>query len=100
MPHFGGAFFDLRNFLSLEIKMTEQVRQIQTLTLQLEEYNHQYYVLDNPTVPDAEYDRLLRELKLLETEYPELALATSPTQKVGGEALTAFSKIKHEIPML
>ena len=80
--------------------MTEQVKQIQTLTLQLEEYNHQYYVLDNPTVPDAEYDRLLRELKQLETEFPELALATSPTQKVGGEALTGFSQIKHEMPML
>ena len=80
--------------------MTEQVKQIQTLTLQLEEYNHQYYVLDNPTVPDAEYDRLLRELKQLETEFPELALATSPTQKVGGEALTGFSQIQHEMPML
>ncbi|QUM85986.1 MULTISPECIES: NAD-dependent DNA ligase LigA [unclassified Moritella] len=80
--------------------MTEQVKQIQTLTLQLEEYNHQYYVLDNPTVPDAEYDRLLRELKQLEIEFPELALATSPTQKVGGEALTGFSQIQHEMPML
>lgn len=80
--------------------MTEQAKQIQTLTLQLEEYNHQYYVLDDPTVPDAEYDRLLRELKQLETDHPELALATSPTQKVGGAALTAFSQIKHEIPML
>ncbi|SGZ07831.1 NAD-dependent DNA ligase LigA [Moritella viscosa] len=80
--------------------MTEQVKQIQTLTLQLEEYNHQYYVLDNPTVPDAEYDRLLRELKQLEVEFPELALATSPTQKVGGEALTGFSQIQHEMPML
>ena len=80
--------------------MTEQAKQIQTLTLQLEEYNHQYYVLDNPTVPDAEYDRLLRELKQLEIEFPELALATSPTQKVGGEALTGFSQIQHEMPML
>jgi len=80
--------------------MAEQAKQIQTLTLQLEEYNHQYYVLDNPTVPDAEYDRLIRELKQLETEYPELALATSPTQKVGGAALTGFSQIQHEMPML
>jgi DNA ligase (NAD+) len=80
--------------------MTDYKKQIQTLTQQLEDYNHQYYVLDNPTVPDAEYDRLLRELKGLETEHPELALASSPTQKVGGAALTAFSQIEHEMAML
>lgn len=80
--------------------MTDYKKQIQTLTQQLEDYNHQYYVLDNPTVPDAEYDRLLRELKALETDHPELALASSPTQKVGGAALTAFSQIEHEMAML
>ncbi|MDP2560175.1 NAD-dependent DNA ligase LigA [Psychrobium sp. 1_MG-2023] len=70
------------------------------LTEQLNEYNYQYYVLDNPTVPDAEYDRLIRELQQLESEHPELTSPQSPTQRVGGEALTAFSQITHLKPML
>ena len=75
-------------------------QQIAQLTKQLQTYNHQYYVLDEPTVPDAEYDRVFRQLQELELQYPELKLATSPTQKVGGEALDKFVQVSHEVPML
>ena len=63
-------------------------------------YNHQYYVLDNPTVPDAEYDRLLRELQDIEGARPELKTPDSPTQKVGAVPLSAFESVTHEMPML
>lgn len=63
-------------------------------------YNHQYYVLDEPSVPDAEYDRLMRELTSLESEYPHLKTVDSPSQKVGGEALKSFSQVTHQMPML
>ncbi|WP_435277026.1 NAD-dependent DNA ligase LigA [Psychrobium sp. nBUS_13] len=66
----------------------------------LNDYNHQYYVLDNPTVPDVEYDRLMRELQSIEHDNPELKVATSPSQRVGGEALASFSQITHLKPML
>ena len=66
----------------------------------LVEYGHQYYVLDNPTVPDAEYDRLMRELIALEAEHPELKTPASPSVRVGGQPLSAFSQVRHEIPML
>ena len=66
----------------------------------LTEYGHQYYVLDNPTVPDAEYDRLMRELIALEAEHPELKTPASPSVRVGGQPLSAFSQVRHEIPML
>ncbi len=66
----------------------------------LHHYNHQYYVLDEPTVPDVEYDRLMRELTALETEYPQLKLLDSPSQKVGGVALKSFSQVVHQLPML
>lgn len=73
---------------------------IEELREQLNEYNYQYYVQDEPTIPDVEYDRLLRELQALETQYPESFSALSPTQKVGGAALSAFSQVTHEVPML
>ena len=66
----------------------------------LNTYGHQYYVLDAPTVPDAEYDRLFRELQELEAVHPELLTPDSPTQRVGGEPLDAFSSVRHAIPML
>ncbi|WP_281704234.1 NAD-dependent DNA ligase LigA [Aeromonas taiwanensis] len=66
----------------------------------LTEYGHQYYVLDNPTVPDAEYDRLMRELIELEAAHPELKTPTSPSVRVGGQPLAAFNQVRHEIPML
>ena len=73
---------------------------ITTLSEQLEEYNYQYYVLDNPTVPDAEYDRIMRELQKLEALHPQLLSLQSPSQRVGGEALSSFSQITHLKPML
>ena len=66
----------------------------------IHQYNHQYYVLDEPSVPDAEYDRLMRELIALEAEYPHLKTVDSPSQKVGGIALKAFSQVTHQLPML
>ena len=63
-------------------------------------HNHRYYVLDDPQVSDAEYDRLMRELTDLESKYPEFADASSPTQRVGAGPLSAFSTVAHSIPML
>lgn len=70
------------------------------LRAELESHNHAYYVLDAPTVPDAEYDRLFRELQALEAEYPELLSADSPTQRVGGKPLDSFPSVSHAVPML
>ena len=67
---------------------------------QLNEYNHEYYVLDAPSVPDAEYDRVFRELQDLEQRYPELISPDTPTLRVGGAALPVFSQIRHAVPML
>ncbi|TRX56441.1 NAD-dependent DNA ligase LigA [Thalassomonas sp. M1454] len=75
-------------------------KQIATLCEQINSYNHQYYVLDEPTVPDAHYDRLMRELQALEQEYPQLKQVDSPSQKVGGEALKSFTQVEHQIAML
>ena len=79
--------------------MTAESR-IRELRSEIDQHNHRYYVLDEPSVPDAEYDRLFNELKALEAEHPELVTADSPTQRVGGSALAAFSQIRHEVPML
>lgn len=70
------------------------------LTELLNEANYKYYVLDNPEMPDFEYDRLLRELENLESEHPELVLPNSPTLRVGGEALSAFQKVTHAVPLM
>jgi len=70
------------------------------LVEQIRQYNHEYYVLDQPTVPDAEYDRLMRELIEIETQFPEYKTLDSPTQKVGGTALKAFTQVTHQLPML
>lgn len=75
-------------------------QRIQELVALLTKYNREYYELDEPSVPDAEYDRLFRELQQLERDYPELATAESPTQKVGSQALAEFQQIRHEMPML
>ncbi|MFB4394404.1 MULTISPECIES: NAD-dependent DNA ligase LigA [unclassified Pseudomonas] len=73
---------------------------IHELRAELERHNYNYYVLDMPVVPDAEYDRLFNELKALEAENPHLVTPDSPTQRVGGAALSAFSQVRHEVPML
>ena len=67
---------------------------------EIERHNHAYYVLDAPTIPDAEYDRLFRELQALEQQYPELLTADSPTRRVGGQLLAQFAPVRHEVPML
>ncbi|MBU2871741.1 NAD-dependent DNA ligase LigA [Colwellia sp. E2M01] len=75
----------------------EQISQIQQ---QLNQYNHEYYVLDQPSVPDVEYDRLMQALIKLEAENPALKTLDSPSQKVGGQALKAFTQVTHQLPML
>ncbi|WP_416148770.1 NAD-dependent DNA ligase LigA [Salipaludibacillus sp. HK11] len=75
-------------------------KQIDQLTDKLNDYAHQYYVLDQPVVSDAEYDHLLRELNELEVKYPDLKREDSPSERVGGETLDHFSKVQHEVPML
>ena len=66
----------------------------------IEYHNYRYYALDDPVVPDAEYDRLLRELEVLENQYPELITRESPTQRVGTAPVEGFGEIVHSIPML
>ena len=75
-------------------------QQIQQLREQLNKHNYRYYVLDDPEVPDAEYDRLFQQLKSLEAEHPSLIAPESPTQRVGGAPLAAFKQVQHELPML
>ena len=70
------------------------------LTRILTDANYRYYVLDDPQMPDFEYDRLLRELEELEIAHPELAKADSPTKRVGGEALSQFEKVAHPVPLM
>jgi len=67
---------------------------------EIERHNHAYYVLDAPTIPDAEYDRLFRELQDIEAAHPELLTTDSPTQRVGGKPLSAFAPVRHVVPML
>ena len=78
----------------------ETIKEIALLRKQINEHNYRYYVLDDPGVPDAEYDRLMRALEALEQTHPELITTDSPTQRVGAEPSAAFSEVVHEIPML
>ncbi|MEQ1593214.1 MAG: NAD-dependent DNA ligase LigA [Thiobacillaceae bacterium] len=73
---------------------------IAALRSELDRHNHAYYVLDAPSVPDAEYDRLFRELQALEAEHPALVAPDSPTQRVGGKPLDGFAPVRHAVPML
>jgi DNA ligase (NAD+) len=73
---------------------------IERLRAEIREHNHRYHVLDAPTVPDSEYDRLVRELEALEAAHPELATDDSPTRRVGGRPLVDFAPVRHEVPML
>ena len=73
---------------------------IETLRRALHEHAHRYYVLDDPLISDAEYDRLFQQLQAIETEHPELVTPDSPTQRVGGRALDAFASVRHALPML
>jgi len=78
----------------------ETKREIINLREQLEKHNYHYYVLDDPEISDAEYDRLFRRLLNLEKAHPELASPDSPTQKVGAPPLDKFLTVRHNIPML
>lgn len=80
--------------------MTAAETRILELRAELDQHNYRYHVLDEPSIPDAEYDRLYHELKALEAEHPELVTSDSPTQRVGSAALSAFTQVRHEIPML
>ncbi len=73
--------------------------EILALTRELNDAGHRYYVLDDPTMPDFEYDQKLRHLEELETAYPQFAQADSPTRRVGGEALPQFQPVVHEVPL-
>ena len=76
---------------------SQQAAQLRKL---LHRYAHAYYTLDAPEVPDAEYDRLFEQLQSIETQYPVLLTADSPTQRVGGAVLPEFSTVRHQVPML
>ncbi len=73
---------------------------VNELRAQINHHNYRYYVLDDPELPDAEYDRMMLELRALEAEYPDLVTPDSPTQRVGGEPATAFAVVHHKVPML
>ncbi len=75
-------------------------KRVATLRTTLNHHNHRYYVLDDPEISDTEYDRLLRELQDLETEFKELVTPDSPTQRVGAAPLDAFNSVEHAVPML
>jgi DNA ligase (NAD+) len=75
-------------------------KELEELRQRLAEHNHHYYVLNDPLVPDSEYDRLMKRLLKLEAEYPELVTDTSPSQRVGAAPLSAFQSVSHEVPML
>jgi DNA ligase (NAD+) len=75
-------------------------KRINELHERLNQYNYEYHVLDKPSVPDSEYDQLLRELIELEDQFPELKSADSPSQRVGGTILESFEKVEHRTPML
>lgn len=79
---------------------TTPAHRIEDLRRRIDDANHRYYVLDEPSIPDAEYDRLMRELEALEAEHPDLADPDSPTQRVGNLPSGKFAVVRHSIPML
>lgn len=78
----------------------QTLAKIESLREQIRHHNYRYHVLDDPEVPDVEYDRLMRALQALEDKHPELITAESPTQRVGDEPVSAFGTVKHRLPML
>jgi len=80
--------------------MASLQQQVDRLRRELRHHEYQYHVLDAPEVPDAEYDRLMQQLRQIESEYPELVTSDSPTQRVGARPLSAFESVQHEVPML
>lgn len=82
------------------MKKQDATKRLQELRQLMAKYSYEYYVLDNPSVSDAVYDGLMRELKALEAEYPELITPDSPTQRVGGTPLSEFKKVTHSVRMI
>ena len=80
--------------------MQDVKKRVEKLHDLLNQYSYEYYVQDNPSVPDSEYDKLLRELIEIEEKYPEFKSTDSPTVRVGGEAQSSFEKVNHDTPML
>ncbi|WP_149938127.1 NAD-dependent DNA ligase LigA [Acinetobacter baumannii] len=80
--------------------ITSVIEQMRQLIQLIAKHNHAYYVMDQPTISDSEYDHLFHQLKALEEQYPELVQADSPTTKVGGQALSKFESVTHVVPML
>ena len=80
-------------------KDMEPKKEIELLSKELEYHNRQYYVLDDPKISDFDYDHMLRRLEELEKEYPQYASPTSPTRRVGGEAISQFQKVQHAVPL-
>src|SRR5690606_41373167 len=76
------------------------VAEIERLRREIEEHNYRYFVLDAPTIPDAEYDRLMQRLRALEAEHPELVTPDSPTQRVAGRPADDFREARHSKPRL
>ncbi len=82
------------------MRLEDAKRRVDELHKLLNQYGYEYYVLDKPSVPDSEYDKRMQELIALETEFPQLKTPNSPTQRIGGEVLEGFQKVRHRIPML
>ena len=82
------------------MELSEAEKKIETLRALIRQYDYQYYVLDEPSVSDSEYDGIFRELSALEAQFPTLITADSPTQRVGGSALKAFDSVTHRMAML
>jgi DNA ligase (NAD+) len=76
------------------------IDELESLQQQIRHHNYRYHVLDDPEVPDAEYDRLMRQLQAIESKYPELITEDSPTQRVGDTPISAFGTVQHQVPML
>ena len=83
--------------MSVDLTVVAQMRQLIQL---LAKHNHAYYVMDQPTIADSEYDQLFHQLKALEQQYPDLVQPDTPTNKVGGTPLAKFTTVTHAVPML
>lgn len=90
--------FSVEPIESQDLEKTKE--RMRALEKDLERWNYEYYVLDAPSVPDSEYDKAFRELSDLETKYPQLKSAASPTERVGGAARSDLAKVQHAVPML
>lgn len=91
----------ISRFISSIMSNAKQAKQrAAELRTQINHHNHRYYVLNDPEIPDVEYDRLLRELEQIEAQYPDLITNDSPTQRVGAAPLAAFASVRHALPML